>query len=60
MVDIVKTATASVCRKPPVAFNDGVHYPIEISFSREITDRELEAIAVLVQVIDGSTKHDDE
>lgn len=33
-------------------FNDGVHFPIEIQFSHEITDRELEAIAALAQVID--------
>ena len=53
-VDIVKVAKVSVCRKPRVLFNDGEHYPVEISFSREITDRELEAIAALAQVIDES------
>ena len=53
-VNIVKAAKVSVCRKPSVLFNDGEHYPVEISFSREITDRELEAIAALAQVIDES------
>ena len=53
-VDIVKVAKVSVYRKPTVLFNDGEHYPVEISFSREITDRELEAIAALAQVIDES------
>ena len=33
-------------------FNDGEHFPIEIQFSRKITDRELEAIAAFAQVID--------
>lgn len=60
MVDIVKIAKVSVCRKSRVFFNDGERFPIEISFSRQITDRELEAIAALAHVIDGSTKHDDE
>lgn len=52
MADIIKIAKVSVCRKPLVMFNDGEHFPIEIQFSREITDRELEAIAALAQVID--------
>ena len=52
LVDIIKIAKVSVCRKPRVMFNDGEHFPIEIQFSREITDRELEAIAALARVID--------
>ena len=52
LVDLIKIAKVSVCRKPHILFNDEVHFPVEISFSREITDRELEAIAALAQVID--------
>lgn len=52
LVDIIRIANVSVCRKPHVMFNDEVHFPIEIQFSHEITDNELEAIAALAQVID--------
>lgn len=51
MADIIKIGRLSVCRKPCVMFNDGEYFPVEIQFSREITDRELEAIASLAMVI---------
>ena len=56
MADIIQVGTVLVCRKPRVLFNDGEHFPIEISFNREITDAELTAIATLAQVIDKTRK----
>ena len=38
MADIIQVGNISVCRKPRILFNDGEHFPIEISFNREITD----------------------
>lgn len=52
MADIIQAGKVSVCRKPRILFNDGEHFPIEISFNREITDHELTAIVALAQVID--------
>lgn len=56
MADIIQVGNISVCRKPRILFNDGEHFPIEISFNREITDTDLATIAIFAQTLDEMKK----
>lgn len=56
MADIIQMGNISVCRKPSILFNDGEHFPIEISFSREITDADLATIAMFARILDEMKK----
>lgn len=56
MADIIQVGNISVCRKPCILFNDGEHFPIEISFNREITDADLATIAIFAQTLDEMKK----
>lgn len=51
MIDVIKTDNMSVARKPHMFWTDGEYFPVEIMFRREITDKELQALASLAQVI---------
>ena len=56
MADIIQVGNISVCRQPRILFNDGEHFPIEISFNHEITDVDLATIAIFAQTLDEMKK----
>lgn len=53
-VNMIVMDNMSICRKPRMFWMDGEYFPVEIMFRREITDKELQALASLAQVINDN------